>query len=80
MEKEAKEHGFRISSHPALIATKPLAYFERTRNGKNQMFEITEYRIFPEKIFLRGLRVMILLWDTITKKNLKNAFTFSMNI
>ena len=54
MGKEAKEHGFRISSHPALLATKPLAYFERTKNGKNQMFEITEYRIFPGKIFLRG--------------------------
>ncbi len=54
MGKEAKEHGFRISSHPALLATKPLAYFERTRNGKNQMFEITEYRIFPGEIFLRG--------------------------
>lgn len=54
MGEEANKHGFVITSQRALLATRPLAYFERTKNGIAQMFEITEYKIFPGRIFLRG--------------------------
>lgn len=53
MGTEAQKRGYIITSHPKLLATKPLAYFSRKKNGYNQGFEITEYLIGPRTIFLR---------------------------
>lgn len=62
MGEEARKHGFSISAQPGLLATKPLAYFTRKMDsGGSQMFEITEYKIFPGRIFLRGAGANITL-------------------
>ena len=53
MGDEAKKNGFTITTHPKLLATKPLAYFEKIDGERSQMFEITEYLIGPKTIFLR---------------------------
>lgn len=53
MGEEAQNRGYKITSHPKLLATKPLAYFRRKINGFSQEFEITEYLIGPRTIFLR---------------------------
>jgi len=53
MGTEAQKRGYIITSHPKLVATKPLAYFSREKNGYNQGFEITEYLIGEKTLFLR---------------------------
>lgn len=53
MGEEAQNRGYKITSHPKLIATKPLAYFNREKNGSSQGFEITEYLIGEKTLFLR---------------------------
>lgn len=54
MGPEAKKRGYTISSHRKLLATRPMAYFNKEVNGRSAMlFEITEYLIGPKTLFLR---------------------------
>ena len=52
MGEEAKKRGYKITSHPKLIVTKPLATLERTVDELPQAIDITEDLLHKGDVFI----------------------------
>ncbi len=57
LEPEASKRGFVYSSGRRMIATKPLAYYDRIVEGKKQGYEIIQDLIDDGTVIFRGFGV-----------------------